>query len=57
MFKLILLSVVAVPVLLGMQEARIRDRRQAVAVLAVLLLAYDAFYVLVLLYLRMRWIG
>jgi hypothetical protein len=57
MFKLILLSVVAVPVLLGMQAARIRDRRQAVAVLAVLVLAYDAFYVLVLLYLRMRWIG
>ena len=57
MFKLFLLSIVVVPVLLGMQAARIRPRSRALAVLAALVLAYDALYVLVLHYLRLRWIG
>ena len=57
MFKLFLVSVVAVPVLLGMLAARIRSRPQALVALLALVAAYDAFYVGVLYYLRMRWIG
>jgi hypothetical protein len=57
MFKAFLLSIVVVPVLLGMQAARVRARRPALVALVALLAAYDLLYVLVLHYLRMRWVG
>ena len=57
MFKLFLISIVAVPILLGMQAGRIRDRKQAVSVLVGVVLGYDLLYILLLYYLRMRWVG
>ena len=56
MFKLLLISIVIVPVLLGMQAARGRGRPR-VGLLVGLVLAYDVFYWLMLYYLRVRWVG
>jgi hypothetical protein len=56
MFKLLLISIVMVPVLLGMQAAKGR-RQRGLLLLAVLLLAYDVLYMLLLYYLRTRWVG
>jgi hypothetical protein len=57
MLKLFLISIVAVPVLLGMRAARARTRRDALARLAGVLLTYDVLYILLLYYLRFRWLG
>ena len=57
MFKLFLISVVVVPILLGMLSARIRNRHHAWAALVSLVLAYDFAYVVLLYYLCLRWIG
>lgn len=56
MFKLLLISIVIVPVLLGMQGARSGGRRALGTALA-LVLAYDALYWVMLYYLRVRWVG
>jgi hypothetical protein len=56
MFKLMLISIVVVPVLLAMAAARLPARRGVVALLA-LVIAYNVFYVLMLYYLRVRWVG
>jgi len=57
MFKLFLLSIVVVPVLLGMRVASSASRRRGLLALAALLLAYDILYVLNLYFLRLRWVG
>ena len=57
MFKLLLISIVIAPVLLAMQAARARDLSRAVLFLLGLVLGYDIFYMLLLYYLRLRWVG
>ena len=57
MFKGVLISVVVIPVLLGMQAARSRRVGRGVLVLVALLLAYDVLYLALLYYLRVRWLG
>jgi hypothetical protein len=57
MFKLLLISIVIVPVLLGMQAARRSRGRQRMGLLLGLVLTYDVFYWLMLYYLRVRWVG
>jgi hypothetical protein len=58
MFKLLLISIVIVPVLLGMRSATAsRAGGRGLQVLLVLLLAYDLLYMLMLIYLRFHWIG
>lgn len=57
MFKLLLISVVIVPVLLGMQVAlRVGPRRGLPALIA-LVLAYDLGFLFMLYYIRLRWVG
>jgi hypothetical protein len=57
MFKLLLISIVIVPVLLGMHAAAGRSRQRGLVLLLALLLVYDALYLLLLHYLRVRWVG
>jgi hypothetical protein len=57
MFKLLLISIVIAPVLLGMKAAKGRRERQGMGLLLGLVLAYDVFYWLMLYYLRIRWVG
>jgi hypothetical protein len=57
MFKLCIISIVVVPILLGMVTARIRNRHHAWAALVSLVVAYDLVYVALLYYLRFRLIG
>lgn len=57
MFKWLLISVVIVPVLLGMLAATNRRQRRGLAQLLVFVLAYNVLYVLLLYYLRRRWVG
>ena len=57
MFKLLLITVVAVPVLLGMYAATARKRRQGLALMLAFVIAYDLLYVAMLYYVRIRWVG
>jgi hypothetical protein len=57
MFKLFLISIVLVPVLLGLYAARGRSRRDGLVVLLAGVMAYDVFYLLMLYYVRIRWVG
>jgi uncharacterized membrane protein (UPF0136 family) len=57
MFKLLLISIVIVPVLLAMHAARGRASRRGVPLLLALVLGYDLLYWLMLYYLRLRWVG
>jgi hypothetical protein len=57
MFKAILDSIVFVPVLLGMVAATTRRAPQGFKLLLVLLLAYNVFYLALMTYLRIRWLG
>lgn len=57
MFKLLLISIVVMPVLLGMKAAAQRNRRRGLVLLLVLVTAYDTLYVLMLYYLRLRWVA
>ena len=57
MFNLLLISVVVVPVGIGMQAAARLGLRRGLVVLLGLVLAYDLFFLLMLYYLRIRWIG
>jgi hypothetical protein len=57
MFKLLLISIVIAPVLLGMRAARGGRGRQRMGLLLGLVLTYDVFYWLMLYYLRIRWVG
>jgi hypothetical protein len=56
MFALSLISIVLVPVLLGMQAAKNPSRRRGQVLLLALVLTYDVLYVLMLYYLRVRWV-
>jgi hypothetical protein len=57
MFKLLMISIVLVPVVFGIQAARRRTARRGLAQLLVFLFLYDVFYVLLLYYVRVRWVG
>jgi hypothetical protein len=57
MFKGILDSVVVVPVLLGMLAATSRRGRRGLLLLFALFLTYDVLYLVLLRYLRARWVG
>ncbi len=57
MFKALLTSIVIVPVLLGMLAARGRGWRRGLLQLLALVLVYDVSYVLMLYFLRHRWVG
>lgn len=56
MFKWFLISIVLVPVLGGLVAARSRGRAGLVGLLAGLVL-YDIFYIVLMYYLRVRWVG
>jgi hypothetical protein len=56
MFKLLLISIVVMPVWLGMQAATRRSRRRGLIVLLSLLLTYEVLYLVMLYYLRLRWV-
>jgi len=56
MFKLLLISFVVVPVLLGMHAATGPRGRRGLPYLLALVLAYDALYWVLLYYLRLRWV-
>ena len=57
MFKLFLISVVLLPVLFGMYAATVRPRRRGLVLLLALVFTYDVVYMLMLYYLRLRWVG
>ncbi len=57
MFPLLLISVVIVPAVLGMRMAGWRDTRRGLSLLVAFVLAYDVLYLLMLYYLRLRWVG
>jgi hypothetical protein len=56
MFKLFLISIVIVPVILGMSAATLASRRRGAVLLLALVLAYDLVYFVMLHYLRHRWV-
>jgi hypothetical protein len=56
MFKWVLISVVLMPVLIGVLSARNKPRTGLVVLLAVVFL-YDVLYVVLMYYLRVRWVG
>jgi len=56
MFKSLLISIVIVPVLLGMQAARSRREERGLLQLLASVLAYNVLYMLMLYYLRRRWL-
>jgi hypothetical protein len=47
---------VLVPVLLGMLTARNRSQRRGLFLLLAIMLTYNVLYVLMLFYLRVRWV-
>jgi hypothetical protein len=57
MFAKLLLSIVLAPVLLGLVAARSRRRRSQVVRLLALVGLYDFLYVVLLYWLRYRWVG
>jgi len=56
MFKLLLISIVVMPVWLGMQAAGRRSRRRGLLLLCAVLLTYEVLYLVMLYYLRIRWV-
>jgi hypothetical protein len=56
MFKWFLISIVFAPVAAGLLASRKRGRAGLVGLLAGLLL-YDVCYIVLLYYLRVRWVG
>lgn len=57
MFNWFLRSVVIVPVLLGILAARRRRLQVGLLQLLALVVAYDFLFILLLYYLRDRWVG
>ena len=57
MFKMLLISIVVMPVVLGIWTAGNRSRRRGLVLLLAFMLGYDALYFLLLYYVRMRWVG
>jgi hypothetical protein len=56
-FKLLLISIVIVPVLVGIRASRTRRGSRGLGLLLASVLTYDALYWLMLYYLRTRWVG
>jgi hypothetical protein len=56
MFKWALISVVLLPVLFGVLAARSRPRTGRIVLLAVVFF-YDVLYVILMYYLRVRWVS
>lgn len=57
MFKYLLISIVIAPVLLGLAAAASRRRRSGLQMLLALLFTYNVLYLVMLYYLRYRWVG
>jgi hypothetical protein len=57
MFKNLLVSIVLVPVLFGIYAAGMRRQGPGLVRLLVLFFIYDVLYLLMLYYLRYRWVG
>jgi hypothetical protein len=56
MFKLLLISIVVAPVLLGMQAAKSRRGWHGFVLLLALLFTFNALYLIMLYCLRFRWV-
>ena len=56
-FKLLLISIVVAPVVIAVQAAKGRNARRGLLLALGLVLAYDVLYVVMLYYLRIRWVG
>jgi hypothetical protein len=56
-FKLLLISIVIVPVLVGIRASRTGRGSRGLGLLLASVLMYDALYWLMLYYLRTRWVG
>lgn len=57
MFKFLIITVVFVPILLAVQAAAARSKRQGLVVFLALLATYNVLYMVMLYYLRIRWVG
>jgi hypothetical protein len=57
MFKNLLVSIVLVPVLFGIYAAGTRRQGPGLVRLLILFFIYDVLYLLMLYYLRYRWVG
>lgn len=57
MFKYLLISIVIAPVLLGLTAAAKGRRRSGLQMLLGLLFTYNVLYLVMLYYLRYRWVG
>jgi hypothetical protein len=57
MFKGVLVSVVILPVLLGMAGGRMRRESHGLVLLVGSLFIFDVLYLLLLYYLRVKWVG
>ena len=57
MFKYLLISVSIVPVVLGVGAATFSRRSSGLALLLGLVLAFNLLYLVMLYYLRYRWLG
>jgi hypothetical protein len=57
MFKLLLISIVVVPVLLGMQAANSRRAGHGLLQLLGLVFTFSVLYLIMLYYLHVRWVG
>ena len=57
MFKLLLISIVIVPVLLGVRAATARRGLRSLPVLLGVVLVYDVLWLFMLYYLHVRWVG
>ena len=57
MFKYLLISIVIAPVLLGVAAAANRKRKGGMPMLFGLLITYNVLYLVMLYYLRYKWVG
>jgi len=57
MFKALLNAVVIVPVVLGILAARTRRRQEGLVLVVASMLAFSGFYLLLMYFLRYRWVG
>jgi hypothetical protein len=56
-FKHLLISIVIAPTLIGLAAATSRRRKSGLSLFFGLLLTYNALYLVMLYYLRYRWVG
>ena len=57
MFKELLISVVVMPVVLGMLAARSRPQRYAFVRLLAFLFLFDVAYLVLVYYVKIKWVG